>query len=74
MVPKDRRRVNFKAEGAMEIVSVGNSDPRAHESFKAVDSHPLFGGRAGLVVRRKGKGPARLTASAPGLRSAVIAW
>ena len=73
-IPKDRRRVNFKAEGAMEIVSVGNSNPRAHESFKAVDSHPLFGGRAGLVVRRKGKGPARLTASAPGLRSAVIAW
>lgn len=74
MIPNDRRRVNFKAEGAIEIVSVGNSDPRAHNSFKEVDSHPLFGGRAGLVVRRKGKGSAKLTASVPGLQSAVIAW
>lgn len=74
MIPNDRRRVEFKAEGAVEIVSVGNSDPRAHESFKQVSSHPLFAGRAGLVVRRKGKGPAKLTASAEGLQSAVVSW
>ena len=70
-VPADNRRIAFRIEGPGEIVSVGNGDPQGRDSFKATASHPLHNGRAGLVLRRTGTGPVRLTASAPGLTSAI---
>lgn len=73
-VPRDDRRVDFRTTGAVEIVSVGNSDPRGHDSFKDVSSHPLRAGRAGLAVRRTGPGPATLTATADGLLPAKVEW
>ena len=71
-VPGDCRRVAFAAEGALEIVAVANGDPTGKECFKAVASHPLHNGRAGVVIRRTGPGRAALKASAEGVESAVI--
>ena len=73
-VPRDNRRISFDIEGAGQIVSVGNSNPRGHDSFKDVASHPLHNGRACLVLRRTGPGKVRLTASAEGLASAVVTF
>ncbi len=66
-IPRDNRRVSFKVEGPGEIVSVGNSNPRGLDSFKETASHPLCYGRAGLALRRTGKGDVTLTAAADGL-------
>ena len=72
-VPGNFSRVTFKLEGPGEIVSVGNANPRGHESFKAVSGHMLHYGVAGLFVRRlSGGGPIRLTAACEGLVSAVV--
>ena len=71
-VPRDNRRVAFAVEGPAKIVSVGNANPRGFDSFKAVASHPLYNGRAGLVLRRTGKGPVTLKASADGLAAASV--
>ena len=70
-VPRDNRRISFSIEGPGQIVSVGNSDPRGHDSFKVTSSHPLHNGRAGLVLRRMAPGEIKLTASADGLISAT---
>ena len=71
-VMRDNRRVSFAVEGGGEIVSVGNSNPRGLDSFKATSSHPLYNGRAGLFLRRTGPGNVRLTASAQNLRPATL--
>ena len=71
-VPRDNRRINFKIEGNAKIVAVGNSDPHGYDSFKEVASHPLFGGRAGLVIRRTAPGEVVLTASAEGVEPSTI--
>ena len=73
-VPRDNRRVSFAVEGPAEIVSVGNSDPHGHDSFKDVASHPLRNGRAGLALRRTGPGEVRLTASSSGLASGSLTF
>jgi beta-galactosidase len=72
--PIAANRVKFKIEGPGRILAVGNGDARAMESFKKVDSHPLYNGRALVVVRREkgGKGQIKLTASADGLEPAEI--
>ena len=66
-IPRDNRRVSFKVDGPAEIVAVGNSDPRGLDSFKDTSSHPLCHGRAGLFLRRTGKGKVVLCASADGV-------
>ena len=73
-VPRDMRRVSFKVEGPAKIVSVGNANPRGHDSFKDVSSHPLYNGRAGLFIRRTGPGAVKLTASSEGLAPATVEW
>ena len=69
-VPNARNRVRFRIEGAAEIESVGNADPRDYDSFKDVSSHRLCYGKALVIVRRLGTGPAKLTAEAEGLTAA----
>ena len=71
-VPRDCRRVAFAAEGALEIVAVGNGDPLGRDPFGKTGSHPLHFGRAGVVIRRTGPGSARLTATADGVDSATV--
>ena len=70
-IPHDNRRISFSVEGPGRIVSVGNSNPRGHDSFKETSSHPLHNWRAGLAIRRTGVGEIKLTASADGLTSAT---
>ncbi len=74
--PWAKDRVSFKLTGPGKIMAVGNADPRAHESFMDVASHPLYFGRAVVVVRRdKGAtGPITLTAEAKGLQPASVEW
>ena len=74
--PWAKDRVSFKLTGPGKIMAVGNADPRAHESFKDVASHPLYFGRAVVVVRRdKGAvGSVTLTAEAKGLQTASVEW
>ena len=67
VVPHDNRRVSFRVSGPAKIVSVGNSNPRGRDSFKAVSSHPLHCGRAGLALRRTGPGKVALLAIAEGV-------
>ena len=72
LVPDAAMRVAFALSGAGEIVSVGNANPRATESFKATASHPLHYGRAAVYVRRTGLGRIVLRAEAPGLKAAEV--
>lgn len=75
-VPSAKDRISFKLEGPGEILSVGNADPRGYDPFKDTASHPLFFGRAGLVVRRLPgrEGPITLTASAAGMQPASFTF
>ncbi|MCQ2393204.1 MAG: DUF4982 domain-containing protein [Kiritimatiellae bacterium] len=79
--PLATNRVNFKLTGPGEIVAVGNGNPRGYDSFKKTDSHPLYYGKAVVVVRRKKtaasadeEGSISLTASVDGLKSATVTW
>ncbi len=72
-VPDDDRRIGFAAEGC-EILAVGNSDPRGYDSFKETASHPPTFGRAAVYLRLRAGIPARLMASADGLRPAAVAF
>ena len=60
--PEASDRLAFSIEGDGRIESLGNSDPRDHDSFKAVTSHRLAFGRALAIVRRTRPGPIVLTA------------
>ena len=71
-VPRDNRRISFSVEGPGRIVSVGNSNPRGLDPFKAVSSHPLHNGRAGLALKRTGLGEIALAASSDGLAPATV--
>lgn len=76
-VPARIDRISFTVRGPIEIVSVGNGNPRGYESFKDVSSHSLFDGSASLAVRRTGGGLAQLEARAtslPSADSAQIEW
>ena len=72
--PWAKNRVKFELRGPGRILAVGNADPRAHEVFTKVDSHPLYFGKAVAVVRRdEGKeGTIVLKASVDGLKSAEV--
>ena len=72
--PRASNRVSFKLEGPGRILAVGNGDARGMDSFKKVDSHPLYNGKAVVVLRRekRAKGTIRLTATCEGLKSSTI--
>lgn len=72
--PLAKNRVKFELAGPGRILAVGNADPRAHEAFTKVDSHPLYFGKAVAVVRRdRGEqGAIVLKASVDGLKSAEV--
>ena len=53
--------VSFSVKGPGRIIAVGNGDARGYASFKATDSHPLYCGRALVIVRREGAGEISLT-------------
>ena len=74
MLPLAKDRVSFALEGPGEIVAVGNGSPDGLDSFTDTASHPLYYGRALVIVRRTGGSglPLKLTASAKGVRSASV--
>ena len=74
--PWAKDRVSFTLTGPGRILAVGNADPRAHEAFTEVASHPLSFGKAVAVVRRdKGaSGPIVLKAAVKGLKPAEVAF
>ena len=69
--PKSTAEVSFALEGPGEIVAVGNGDPRSVRSFKDVKSHPLFFGKALVIVRRTGAGEIVLRGAVPGLADGI---
>ena len=71
-VPDAMDRVRFRIEGAAEIESVGNADPRDYDSFKDVSSHRLYYGKALVILRRTGGGTTTLRAEADGLKPAAL--
>ena len=75
VLPLAKDRVNFRLEGPGEIVAVGNGAPNGLDSFSETSSHPLYYGRALVIVRRTGGSglPLKLTASAPSVRPASVA-
>lgn len=74
VLPLAQDRVSFAVEGPGEIVAVGNGSHNGFDSFTDTASHPLYNGRALVVVRRNGGSglPIKLTASAKGVRSAAL--
>ena len=76
VLPLATDRVSFKLEGPGEIVAVGNGSQSGLDSFTDTSSHPLYCGRALVVVRRTGGSglPLKLTASAPSVRSASVTF
>ena len=70
--PRATDRVRFALRGPGEIVAVGNGNARGADSFGQTDSHPLYFGKAVVVVRLEGDLPATLTASVPGLAEGEI--
>ena len=76
VLPLAKDRVNFKVEGPGEIVAVGNGASDGLDSFAETSSHPLYYGRALVIVRRTGGSglPLKLTASVPGLYPATVVF
>ena len=76
VLPLAKDRVNFKLEGPGEIVAVGNGSHNGLDSFAETSSHPLYYGRALVIVRRTGGSglPLKLTASAPLVKSAFVTF
>ena len=71
LCPQAANLVKFALAGPGQIIGVGNGDPRNIESFQA-PQHSAFEGRALVIVKSGGAaGTLRLTASAPGLKSAT---
>ena len=74
--PRAENRVSFAVAGPAKILAVGNGNARGLDSFKDVSSHPLYKGKAVVVLRRdKGaKETVTLTASADGLKEGKVAF
>ncbi len=74
--PLAKNMINFSITGPGRIMAVGNGNPRGMKSFKEIESHPLYFGKAVVVVRRnKGEsGKIVLTASADGLKPATVGF
>jgi beta-galactosidase len=71
-VPTANLPVTFAIDNG-RIIGLGNGDPNCHEPEKG-DARSLFNGLAQVIVQsgRGSSGVMRLTASAPGLRSAQV--
>ena len=74
--PQSKALIRFALAGPGEIVAVGNGNPRGLDAFTDAAQHPLYFGKAVVVVRRiTGQaGPVMLTACGEGLAagSAVL--
>ncbi|MCX4331761.1 MAG: DUF4982 domain-containing protein [Muribaculaceae bacterium] len=72
IVPTDNRRVKFAVSGAGEFEATANGDPTSLMSFQNPEMD-LFSGAATAIVRSdKAGGELKFTASAKGVKSAVL--
>ncbi len=72
IVPTDNRLVKFKVSGAAEFLATANGDPTCLLPMDAPAMN-LFSGAATCILRAsKTPGTAKLTVSAPGVKSATI--
>ncbi|KAM7196272.1 glycoside hydrolase [Naviculisporaceae sp. PSN 640] len=71
VVPWASHTVNWKVEGAGEIVSTDNGDATDMTSFGSL-SRKVFGGLGLAIVRAKGAGEIKLSAEANGLRAGSL--
>lgn len=72
VVPDAAERITFTVKGEGKIVAVGNANLQDTDSYTG-NSRMTWKGRAMVVVRSTSEsGTARLSASAPGLRSATV--
>jgi len=74
--PRATNVVHFSLSGPGEIVAAGNGDASGLNSFKAVAQHPLYYGKAVVIVRcMAGKsGTVTLTAASDGLTPASLVF
>jgi beta-galactosidase len=70
-VPRANSQIEFSVQGPGQIVATDNGDPTSFESFQSPDRR-AFNGLALAIVRatRGASGTIKVSASAPGLRSA----
>ncbi len=73
MVPTACNELSFSISGPGEIVACDAGDPTCHVAFHSTE-YPAFNGLCSVIVRRTGKGPFTLKASAKGLKSARAAF
>lgn len=73
MVPTACNELSFSISGPGEIVACDAGDPTSHVAFHSTE-YPAFNGLCSVIVRRTGKGPFTLKASAKGLKSARAAF
>ncbi len=73
VVPTAKNQLNFKVEGAGEIVATDNGDSTSFVSFKSLQ-RPAFNGLCLVIVRAKSGevGNIKVTASADGLAEGAI--
>ena len=72
-VPIDNSEVTFDISGAGKSIGHGNGNPNSHEDEKG-KTRQLFNGLAQLIVQSnfESKGSVKVTASAPGLKTASV--
>jgi beta-galactosidase len=71
-VPTADNNIQFSLAGPGKIIGVGNGDPSSHEADQA-DERKVFGGLAQILVQSGfHAGVIRLTATSPGLRTAIL--
>jgi beta-galactosidase len=72
-VPRADHLVTFAVAGPGQVIGVGNGDPTSHEPDVA-SQRKAFNGLCQAIVRtRRGQaGELRITASAPGLKAAIV--
>ncbi|USN98637.1 MAG: DUF4982 domain-containing protein [Phycisphaeraceae bacterium] len=63
LCPHDGREVRFGVTGPAEIAGIGNGDPMCYDPFQD-ERHPLFNGRAVLILRGFSGRPGEITVTA----------
>jgi beta-galactosidase len=72
MVPTASNMVHFHVAGAAHVDGVGNGDPASHEPDKATYRSAFNGLCMAVIQANEVPGPATVTVTSPGLRSATI--
>lgn len=72
VVPTASDLVTFSVSGPAVVAGVGNGDPSSHEPDRASQRHAFHGLCMGVIQAKDRKGVAKVTITAPGLKSTTI--